>query len=461
MSYVFAPFPVDVFPESLARYIRNVAEAMVCPPDLVGTLLLGVLSAAIGSSRVVRVKEGWTEPAVLYAAIVAPPSSKKSPVFKEVLKPVKERQRQQYEAYQEQRLAYEQELEDWEAADTKLRGPKPQKPVLQRSFLVDATFEALAKLLEQNPQGLLLGLDELAAWIGSMNQYRKGKGADREHWLSLWSCSMITVDRASKDEPIILLHPFVSVMGGIQPDRLDMLRGKDHDGFIDRILFSFPEERPSAWTDETIATLLRKQYTDLYNQLYDLRGDATESGSERPLELSFSVKAREAFIDVLTLNNEEINREGNPFLQSVFSKLEAYFFRFALILQLAESPNSHQIEEGAVKGAMLLLRYFKDQVRKVYAHIAKEEIQSQHLRALEVLRTHGGPMKMRDFYNRRAAGVSSSKAARKLYEELESAGYGKMVVQQNSSGGRPTITFHLKYCDCTLCNQQSVLRKVN
>ena len=460
MQYYFSPFPVDVFPERLAKYVRNVATAMVCPPDLVGALLLGTLSSAIGTSRVVQIKEGWTEPPVFYGAIVAPPSSKKSPVFKEVLRPVKKKQLALHQVYELARTQYKQELEIWEETEPKQRGPKPEKPLPVRNFFSDFTFEALAKLLEQNQKGLLLALDEIAAWVNSMDQYRKSKGADRDHWLSLWSCSMITVDRSSREEPIVIPRPFVSVIGGVQPDRLKIFKGKDHDGFIDRILFAYPEEMPNEWTDVTVAKMLRQQYQDLYDQLYALEPELTPEGTSQPIALGFSPSARNDFIKVVTINNDDINREGDPFLKSAFSKMEAYFFRFTLLLQLCHDPNSHQIEEEAVQGAMLLLQYFKDQARKVYATIEGSEVNSKNHRALEALNTHGEPMTLRDCYTKKVAGVKTAGAARKLFDDLEKEGYGKIRQQQNSSGGKPTITFHLRQCDCDSCNQQSPLRRV-
>lgn len=461
MQFSFTPFPVSIFPESLANYIKNVAEAMVCPPDFVGTLLLATLSSAIGTARVVKVKDGWHEPPVLYAAIVAPPSSKKSPVFKEVLRPVKEKQRVLFSHYQAEKDKYQQELDVWEGADTKQRGPKPEKPIPPRNYLSDFTFEALAKLLSNNPKGLLLGLDELAAWVNSMDQYRSSKGADKDHWLSLWSCGMITVDRASKDEPIIILQPFVTVVGGIQPDRLKVFKSKEHDGFIDRILFAFPEEVANQWTDETVSESLRNHYSNLYNQLYTLEPQCTPEGGTIPVALPFSIAGRKAFILVVNQNNIDIQLTANPFLKSAFSKLEAYFFRFALILQLCGNPGSHQIEEDAVQGALLLLEYFKGQVRKVYAQIAGEAMSNRILRSVEAIRSNGNNMTLRDCYTKKIAGVKDAKAAKKLFTELEKEGNGKIIEQKNTSGGRPTIVFHLRQCDCVNCNQQSTLRKFN
>jgi len=44
------PFPIDVFPESVARYIRSVSGAVNCRPDYVALPVLVTAGAAIGRS---------------------------------------------------------------------------------------------------------------------------------------------------------------------------------------------------------------------------------------------------------------------------------------------------------------------------------------------------------------------------------------------------------------------------
>jgi hypothetical protein len=48
-----------------------------------------------------------------------------------------------------------------------------------RILLDDCTTEAMAGVLEQNPRGLVMVRDELAALVCGMNQYKSGKGHDR------------------------------------------------------------------------------------------------------------------------------------------------------------------------------------------------------------------------------------------------------------------------------------------
>jgi len=71
---------------------------------------------------------------------------------------------------------------------------KPKPPIFQHVITTDATTEALASMLAGS-KGTLLFRDELAGWVKSMDQYRSGRGADRQHFLSMWSRSPIKVDR--------------------------------------------------------------------------------------------------------------------------------------------------------------------------------------------------------------------------------------------------------------------------
>ena len=73
---------------------------------------------------------------------------------------------------------------------------KPQRPILSRFVVKDITIEALISRLQENPRGLLYYRDEGTAWILSMNQYRdRGRGADKEFWLSAWAGDEVKVDR--------------------------------------------------------------------------------------------------------------------------------------------------------------------------------------------------------------------------------------------------------------------------
>jgi hypothetical protein len=76
-----SPFPEHVLPVCLATFVREAASALACPTDYVGVPLLAIAGAAIGASRALQIKPGWQERPCLYAAVVAPPGSAKSPAL--------------------------------------------------------------------------------------------------------------------------------------------------------------------------------------------------------------------------------------------------------------------------------------------------------------------------------------------------------------------------------------------
>lgn len=76
-------FPLSALPPVLRRMVEEAAASIVCPPELVAVPMLAILGSAIGNSRAIRLKNGYTQGATLYAAVVADPGSKKSPAFME------------------------------------------------------------------------------------------------------------------------------------------------------------------------------------------------------------------------------------------------------------------------------------------------------------------------------------------------------------------------------------------
>ena len=97
---------------------------------------------------------------------------------------------------------------------------------MERVYADDTTVEALVGILEDNPRGLLDYKDELTGWIRGLDQYKGGRGNDRQFWLSIHTNSPVVVDRKSRQgDPVYLDHPFVTLAGGIQPAMLPELGG--------------------------------------------------------------------------------------------------------------------------------------------------------------------------------------------------------------------------------------------
>lgn len=78
----YAPFPVPVLPEPLQSLVVAAAQAMCCDLAYVALPALAVVAAAIGTSRRIRLKRSWMEPAAVWTVIVGESGAMKTPPYK-------------------------------------------------------------------------------------------------------------------------------------------------------------------------------------------------------------------------------------------------------------------------------------------------------------------------------------------------------------------------------------------
>jgi hypothetical protein len=371
-------FPTNALPPAAARLVKEGAAAIGCPEDFIALSALTVLGAAIGTARVARLKRSWTEGASLYTAVIAVSGEKKTAAIATATRPVvqlEHRLNKEHDAALEEHAAEMREYEV-QSRDAKKEGrapdAPPERPTPERTYTSDATVESLAPILKANPRGLLLERDELVGFVRAMDQYKQGgRGADRQFWLSAWSNRPVTVDRKSQQgQPLSVLRPFVSVLGGIQPDRLPELGAGREDGMLERFLFVYPQPVNALWTEEEISEAAETGYADLYGKLRALSLETDDLGDpvEKPLE--FSPDAKQVFVDTYNAHREEMAESEFPVhLRSPWAKLEAYFARLVLIIaasRFVEDGTPERIESGDVLRAALLLDYFKAQAKRVF-----------------------------------------------------------------------------------------------
>ncbi|MFC1672654.1 DUF3987 domain-containing protein [Pseudomonadota bacterium] len=258
-------FPVQLFGPFWSKWVLAKAEGCSAPVDYVGMSLLSLLSGLIGCSRFVSPWGEWSEPPILWVALVGNPSSGKSPALESVLGIARKIEQDGAHAVKDELRQYEAELlsaqclrQDWEKQvkeATKSGHPvpplpenaqEPTKPERPRIMASDTTPEALARLLACQPKGLLITRDELAGWLGSFNRYSGGQGGDRAFWLEAYGGRPYVIDRARNGgEAVTVPNLSASIIGGIQPDKLQsLLLSGDDDGLTARILFCWPAPVP-------------------------------------------------------------------------------------------------------------------------------------------------------------------------------------------------------------------------
>ena len=375
-------FPVDVMPASCRPLIEEATAALGCAPELVALPMLATLSSAIGTTRIIEVKGGWREWASLFVAVVASPGAMKTPAAKVAKKPAFDRQRELGKNYADEKEEWKREVREWEVEkrDAQKAGEpapeQPDAPAMGRCVASDTTVEALVSILEENPRGLLVHRDELAGWVRSMDQYKGGKGSDRQHWLNLWSTDEVIVDRKSRmGEPVILSRPFVSLFGGIQPAMLGELGAGVEDGLMDRFLFAYPAQRHIRFTEHEISAEAEGKYAALYNGLANLLLVTDEYGDPTPKPLTLSSEAKQLFARTVDASAAEILVPGFPArLEGVWAKMRGYLARLSLVFAVcrcvAGGLREERIEAEDVEAAAKLLDYFKAHAWRVYGELS-------------------------------------------------------------------------------------------
>jgi hypothetical protein len=463
-------FPMDVLPTPLARLVSEAAAALPCLPEFVVVPMLHVLGTAIGHTRVVEVKGNWHEGARVYGAVVGDPGTKKSPAMKVALKPLFRRQEADERTYHDAKAFYDAEMkrheiamESWrkqsKAAKSAMSSPPdpPDPPTMHRSWTSNSTVEALALLLKENPRGILLYQDELTAWARGMDQYRNGKGADRQFWLSLWNGAPVAVDRKSQKGPLLIHNPYCSVVGGLPPDVLGDLadeRGRQ-DGFVHRVVFAYPDEIRITWTDAVITEAAEDGYDAVVDRLFNLK----PFDFDTPQPLSLTPQAHGLFVEFAGELYDQLADPDLPTcLRGPWLKMEGICARLALILQLsrwaAQETERENIEPTSVIGAVALVKYFQSHARRVYASLSVTPTDKRVEQAVKWIQAHGGATTAREVQMHRVARSQTANDAKALLHDLEDRGFGKV-----SEGTHARVEFIL-FCGVNTQHQPVALGTV-
>jgi putative DNA primase/helicase len=370
-------FPTDALPKPIARLVKEEAAAIGCPPDAIGLSALVACGAAIGNSRVIQPKKGWSESATIFAAVVADPGEKKTAAVKaatNLARKLENKLQKKHEQVLDEFATEERQyrVDERDAAKAGLPAPPPpRQPVAERVRVNDTTIEALIPILKDNPRGLLLERDELVGWVKGMDQYKAGgKGSERQFWLSVWSNEPVSVDRKGHTGPVSVLKPLIGVVGSIQPDVLGELAENREDGMLERFLFAYPKPLNAMWTEEEPSEGALVAYRELYDRLRGLSMQRDDVGDPIEVPVTFSPEAKEVYKGIYNQHRTEMAQPGFPrYLRSVWAKLEAYTLRLTLIIaccRAIEDGVAERVELDDLRRAVALSDYFKAQARRVF-----------------------------------------------------------------------------------------------
>lgn len=375
-------FPVEVFPLPIQQIITATNENLNFPIDFIGASLLYAVSVAVGNTHSVEVKKGFQQSAVLYLAIVGRAGTTKSHPLSFALQPIVEQDKRTYRQYEQQRQEYEKAVSLSKKERKQQAIAEPIKPIWQKFLLSDFTPEALAEVHKFNKRGIGVYVDELAGWFKNFNRYNKG--SEMEFWLSQWSGKPINIDRKT-GEPVFIPLPFISVAGTIQKGILNELakESRTQNGFIDRILFVIPDNiQKEYWSETDLPPVVSENWESIISNLLNLSVTNDDTLNPSPKVLKFTPEAKKVLFEWQKVNTDQSNEAESEALSGIFSKMDMYVLRLALILEMmryaCNESDKQAVSIEAVHGAVKLVEYFKNSAVKVNSILSNASPLDKH-----------------------------------------------------------------------------------
>ncbi|MBQ0008595.1 MAG: DUF3987 domain-containing protein [bacterium] len=321
-------FPIELFPKAFQEIARDCETSGGFPVSFTASSMLLAVATAIGNSRSLSCPIGIASTCSLFMALLGGPGAVKTPSMAFAMQPLRERDNETLTEYASLLKEYRASLRS---------GEQVEKPTPRQLITDDITIESLALVLTNNPNGVCVYNDELNGWFASFDKYRKG-GGDVNRWLSLYSGQSYTINRKSTDDVIHVKHPFVCVLGSIQPEVLIRTFSGEmkENGMFQRILFvpNSSEDKPLIWSGNDDLPSTRD--TDWKRFISRVLGYAEEYR-----EYKFDKDAWAYLCSWQNSKEEELNADGDTSRVEIFRKSQIYAIRFCILFKVI-----HEIAEG-------------------------------------------------------------------------------------------------------------------
>lgn len=433
----------EIFPESLAAPIEEVARRMNLKPECYALALISGVSRFLKNGSSTMLVEEWNRYRCrtfgYFGALIAESSQMKTPVLNAMITdPLAAMRQKNQEKFNAQEKAYKEELEQWKNSKDEDKGPAPDAPVETIPYITKATWEGIAGMVGRNPiQGILWLCDELAGFFKSANQYRSGKGSDKEDLLECWSGNGAVVARAA-GTTVNVGAVSLSIYGNIQPKVLEPFLGDGSDDNGTFARFDFVQQ-PPALTQITLG-VSKIDINPMLQALYE-RVDAIPM-----MQFELDEEARKLFVDYY--NHCQRLRLNHPKqgMRAMLGKAAEKVGRVATILHCIHAAHmgievSSKIPASQVAAAIKWVEYTTQQALSINIEVSSPDaLESNLAKIISLAERKGGEVSVREVsktFNGKHR--KSNQEIQEWFAELVAMNYGEVT-----SKGR-SILFSLTY----------------
>ncbi|WP_339908602.1 YfjI family protein [Symmachiella dynata] len=450
-------FPTHALPGPLREWVEAVSHATQTPADLAGLLALAVCSSMIARRVEVEPRPGWREPVNLFVAVLLEPGNRKSAVFTNATKPLRELESENIEnarpsvarAQSERRqdesrlkklekeaATKQDEANRQEALDLAAELALQPEPVLPRLLVDDATAEKLAMIMEQQEGRIASMSPEGGVFDLMAGQYSKNGTPQFGVYLMGHSGDDLITDRVSR-ESVRVERPALTCAYATQPQVIDGLaentafRGR---GLLGRFLYA----APTSWIGHRkiaarpVSDAVRETYRQTIRTLATIKGDVVLQLAN---DASVTFQEWESEIETMLADGGQME-----IMRDWGAKLAGATLRIAAVIHCTDHGAAGKISAATIESAIEIARYLIPHAEAVLGMMLAKDSRSvgdaQYV--LRWIERH----KHREFSKRDAQQHGKHRFRRAddidpALEELEKRGYIRMRPQETTGPGRP------------------------
>ncbi len=485
------PLQENLIPEPLRAASKDIAHRMQAPLEAVVCTELMVVLSLIGSRCRVRPKllDNWTITPNTWGAIVDYPSKLKSPIIDAATSLLAPLIAKAEKVFTEQQETYQAEEAAQQSTRSAIKG-KMQKaatknvplddliedyrkvgldkpPTNKRYHTQSATLEKLHELICENPRGMFIIADELVRLFKTWE--KTGHEADRAFFMEGWAGGQPHVSDTIGRGTLTTNCLTISLMGGIQPDKLqgillDAANGDD-DGLVQRLQIAvFPDGQRWRYVDQlpNVDALNRVQM--LLQCIDDIDYKAVGASFDDAGNyyfLRFSDEANAEFKNWLTiLETQKLPTETNSLIRGHLAKYRSLMPSLALafcLIRVADLIAKKQqatatITKEDAQNAADFCNYLEHHARKIYALVDNAKQKATHALSVKIQDgTLSNFFSLRDIYKPSWRHLKDKDLARAACDGLIIAGWLREVeLPPSPKGGGASLRFEINPSICAM-----------
>lgn len=385
-------FPFEIFHPDVACSFRDMAQEYSIPIEYFGTTALFTIAALSGNMYQTELNGSIKN--IMFCMLVGPSGTGKTPAYDLLCGNIVESLNASL--WRDYETAHREWREKRDACKVTKTIFNDVEPVRRVRMATGGTAEGFMRHAMTSPAGFGIYYDEGGQMLGSPNQYKK-ENSSVDFWNRMWNGQPYEEVRADGTRERYVDKTSISVLMGMQGDRLQKYFGKDviDSGLPFRYLMCMADEMPLNENVDWFRKDRRQpdlMWRNLVTNLF-WKGARDHFKDDAPTVIPFTPAARVLFNDISAkylrrsniLKTAKLRGDNSEVMGMMESKLYAYFGRFLIVLAIMDNMHEPVITETTVFNSSQLYEYFRFQAEMIFGGMEDDDLSENERLLLDSL----------------------------------------------------------------------------